>query len=237
MKKLLTFILLAALSVGGVAYSKSKHYNSHQKEFVTKVSTDNLLAISWQNAFCETHRKKRECRNVSPTSYSASHFTLHGLWPQPRNKVNCRGDSKVWLDKNLYSELIKVMPAAKSGLHKHEWKKHGTCYGKKAEEYFKDSISLVEQINSSQVQKLFAKNRGKSLNKKALMQAFDKSFGKGAGRKVKMMCSKGLITELQINLKGEITSETNIIDLLKSAKNARGGCLEGKVDDVGFHRR
>jgi len=235
MKKLLTMILFTVLTVGGFAYSKSKHHSS--KEFVTKVSTDNLLAISWQNSFCETHRKKRECRNVPATAYSASHFTLHGLWPQPRNKVNCRGEKKVFLEKKLYQKLIEVMPAAKSGLHKHEWKKHGTCYGKKADRYFEDSISLVEKINNSEVQKLFAKNIGKSLSKKSIMLAFDKSFGKGSGRKVKMMCHKGLISELQINLSGEITPNSDISKLLKSAKNAKGGCRKGKVDKVGFSKR
>jgi len=234
MKKLITFILLAALAVGGFAYSKNRHQD---KQFATKVSTNNLLAISWQNAFCETHRNKRECRNVDLNSYTASHFTLHGLWPQPRNKVNCRGDHKVWLDKKLYNDLIRVMPAVKSGLHKHEWKKHGTCYGKSADKYFEDSIFLINQINSSAVQKLFSKNIGKTLTKKQIMQAFDKSFGKGAGRKVKMMCKNGLITELQINLKGEITPKSDISKLLKNAKNAQGGCLKGRVDEVGFKKR
>jgi ribonuclease T2 len=234
MKKLTLFILLVALAIGGFAYNSKKYQN---KQLATKVSTNNLLALSWQNAFCETHRNKRECRNVDTNSYTASHFTLHGLWPQPRNKVNCRGERKVWLDKKLYNELINVMPAAKSGLHKHEWKKHGTCYGKKADEYFQDSIFLIEKINNSEVQKLFSKNIGKTLTKKQVMQAFDKSFGKGAGRKVKMMCKSGLITELQINLAGEITSNSDISKLLKSAKNAKGGCMKGKVDEVGFSRR
>lgn len=230
MKKILIILFTVMLAVGAFA-------NTNSKQFVTKISTDNLLAISWQNAFCETHRKKRECRNVDLNSYTASHFTLHGLWPQPRNRVNCRGDKKVWLDKKLYGDLLKVMPAAKRGLHKHEWKKHGTCYGKGADVYFEDSISLINQVNASVVRDIFAKKIGKVLTKKELMQAFDKSFGKGAGRKVKMMCKKGLITELHINLDGEISKGMDISKLLKSAKNAKGGCMKGKVDKAGFSKR
>jgi ribonuclease T2 len=237
MKKLATILFTVLLAVAGVAYNKNQHQSHNSKQFAKGISTDNLLAISWQNAFCETHRKKRECRNVNPTAYSASHFTLHGLWPQPRNKVNCRGGKKVYLEKELYNNLLKVMPAAKSGLHKHEWKKHGTCYGKSADKYFEDSIALIDKINNSAVQKLFAKKTGSTLTKKELMMAFDKSFGKGAGRKIKMMCKKGLITELQINLNGEITPSSDISKLLKSAKNAKGGCMKGKVDKVGFSRR
>ncbi len=199
-----------------------------------KVSTDNLLAISWQNAYCQTHQKKRECRNVKPTHYSASNFTLHGLWPQPRSRQNCKGKRKVFLEKELYMELLEVMPAAKSGLQHHEWKKHGTCYGKDQEGYFKDSIYLVKEINKSPVRDLFARNVGKKITKEQLNRAFNKAFGSGSGRKVKMICKNGLITELRINLKGEITPKSDIKTLLKSAKNAKGGCKSGLVDEVGF---
>jgi ribonuclease T2 len=231
-KKLFMTLFTLLLTVAGLSYSKY-HDRDRTKHF-SKLSTDNLLAISWQNAFCQTHQKKRECRNVKPTAYSASHFTLHGLWPQPRNRVNCKGQRKVFLEKKIYQALLEVMPAAKSGLQHHEWKKHGTCYGKSADEYFADSIALLKQINQSAVLKLFASHVGKELSKKQVMQAFDKSFGKGAGRKVKMVCSKGLITELQINLLGEIDTKTSLSTLLKKAKNAKGGCLKGRVDAVGF---
>jgi len=227
-------MLTLLLSLGSYAYSK---YNgqSAQKSFA-KVSTDNLLAISWQNAFCQTHQNKRECRNVKQTAFSASHFTLHGLWPQPRNRVDCKGPRKVRLEKGLYQELLEVMPAAKSGLQNHEWKKHGTCYGKKADAYFEDAIGLLRQVNASAVRDLFAKNIGKTLTKKNVMMAFDTAYGRGMGRKVKMMCKKGLITELQINLSGKINPKTPLDTLLKKARNAQGGCKKGKVDAVGFKR-
>jgi ribonuclease T2 len=64
--------------------------------------------------------------------------------------------------------------------------------------------------------------------------AFDKAFGKGSGRKVKMVCKNGLVTELWINLKGEIEEDTDIAKLLKKAPIAKGGCQKGKVDAVGF---
>ncbi len=226
-----------ALILASSLFAYTNYHDKHSKKesrTYSKVSTDNLLAISWQNAFCQTHQKKRECRNVKPSAYSASHFTLHGLWPQPRSRSNCKGSKKVRLEKELYQELLEVMPAAKSGLQNHEWKKHGTCYGKSAEGYFKDAISLTRQINTSAVHTLFEKNIGKTLSKEAIMQAFDKAFGKGSGKKVKVMCKKGLITELQINLNGAISETTSLDTLLKKARRAKGGCKRGKVDRVGF---
>lgn len=201
-----------------------------------KVSTKNLLAISWQNAFCETHRNKRECRNVKPSAYSASHFTLHGLWPQPRSRVNCKGVRNFRLPDKLYRQLLVVMPAAKSGLHRHEWKKHGTCYGKSPEAYFKDAISLLEQVNSSVVRELFARNVGKIVTIDQVRFAFDKAFGRGSGRKVKMVCDHGLITELWINLEGKIDRGVSLSELMKNAPSVHGGCKRGRVDAVGFSR-
>jgi len=84
------------------------------------------------------------------------------------------------------------------------------------------------------VRDLFAKNVGKTLTVEQVRFAFDRAFGKGTGRKVKMVCKKGLITELWINLKGKIDENTNISDLMKQAPIAKGGCRKGKVDAVGF---
>jgi len=227
-KRLLTLIFLL-LSVVLYAYSaKSTHHQEHP------LSTKNLLALSWQNAFCQTHQNKRECRRVKPTDFSASHFTLHGLWPQPRSKTYCQKSEKVWLNKALYHELLEVMPAAKSGLHQHEWKKHGTCYGASQENYFKDSIRLLKELNHSKVRDLFVRNVGKTLTLKQVRRAFDNSFGQGSGRKVKMLCHKGLITELQLNLEGEISKTTPLSTLMKHAKTIHGSCQKGRVDRVGF---
>ena len=224
--------MLLMLATALIAYQYGGKYQKQQT--VTQVSTNNLLAISWQNAYCQTHQNKRECRNVKPSHYSASHFTLHGLWPQPRSKVNCKGEHKVYLPKKLYRELLTVMPAAKSGLHKHEWRKHGTCYGKDQEGYFRDSIYLVKKINASPVRDLFAKNVGRILTLQQVRFSFDRAFGKGSGRRVKMVCKNGLITELWLNLKGEIAEGTDLGKLLKNAPIAKGGCQKGKVDAVGF---
>jgi len=48
------------------------------------LAKQNLLAISWQNAFCEMNKYKKECKNMDSKDFGASNFVLHGLWPQPR---------------------------------------------------------------------------------------------------------------------------------------------------------
>jgi ribonuclease T2 len=231
MKNIIKTVVILVLSVGVYAYT---HTATTTQQETSKISTNNLLAISWQNAFCETHRNKKECRNVKPTAYSATHFTLHGLWPQPKNNTFCKKTERVFLDKPLYSELLHVMPAARSGLHQHEWKKHGTCYNSSPERYFQDSIALVQQINRSEVRHFFARNIGENVTIKQVRFTFDKAFGQGSGRKIKMQCQKGMITELQINLKGDIASMSTLSKLMHNAPNAQDGCQRGRIDRVGY---
>ena len=44
------------------------------------------------------------------------------------------------------------MPAVLSGLERHEWIKHGTCFGGEANAYF-NAAGLAEQVNASPVER------------------------------------------------------------------------------------
>jgi ribonuclease T2 len=215
----------------------------------TKRSTHNLLALSWHNAFCQTHRKKRECRrplvSFKPLR-GDSRFVLHGLWPQPKNRQYCNVDKYLvgadkngqWhylpclaLEESTQQTLQEVMPGVASDLHKHEWVKHGTCYGTGVEQYFQDSIDLVEQIRGSSLEKLFQANEGKRVNLKAIRQAVNSSFGSGSGNSVELRCKGGLITEVWFHLHGE---GSELKSLLKSSKIVRSRCQSGLIDSAGF---
>jgi len=209
-------------------------------------SKQNLLAISWQNAFCQTHQYKKECKSMNFKDFGASNFVLHGLWPQPRNNQYCnvskkeigKDKNKQWyklekldLNSTVRSELSKVMPGYSSNLHKHEWIKHGTCYGTPANAYYNDAMILLTQVNSSAVQKYFKLNIGKTVRLKEIRQVFDKEFGKGAGKHVTMNCKKGLITELWLHL-GKGGDDLN--GLFTKGETPKSRCHKGRVDPVGF---
>ncbi len=208
-----------------------------------------LLALSWQPAFCQTHQSKKECSNQTEDRYDASHFTLHGLWPQPRSNVYCNvsrnekqlDEQKKWerlprltLRQNTYNDLTKTMSGVASFLHRHQWIKHGTCYSATPEEYFRESIMLADQVNTSAVRDFFAANIGKTVSAADIKAKFDAAFGAGAGDKVKIKCSNGMIAELWININGEIDEHTQLKDLLKNADHASSSCREGLIDPVGY---
>jgi ribonuclease T2 len=209
-----------------------------------------LLAVSWQNAFCETHRNKPECRRaLSQNSAANNRFTLHGLWPQPKDKLYCGVPSKLkMLDKRgLWNRLPEpklseatrkalqeVMPGVRSGLHRHEWIKHGICYGAPAEEYFKKAIKLTKKVNDSKLAMLFRNNVGKRITLQQVRFAADRSFGRGAGKRIEMRCRNGMITELWIHLYGRHLEPLE--SMIKKARPARSRCKSGIVDAPGWRK-
>ena len=215
--------------------------------------TQYVLAVNWQPAFCELSPRKAECRDQRANSFEASNFTLHGLWPQPRSNEYCdvsprdrfASEDGRWRDLpqldlplSLRRELDQVMPGSQSALDRYEWTKHGTCYGTDARTYYADALDLLEALNTSQVADLFAGNIGKRITLAQIRDAFDAAFGPGAGQRVEVSCTEDgnriLITELTINLTGDIDGPNFLATLIAAASPADGGCRSGQVDAVGL---
>ena len=212
-----------------------------------------VFALSWQPAFCETKSKKTECQAMTGSSFAATNFTLHGLWPQPNGNFYCAvsaadraNDKGNWqdlppvdLDGATRSELDKVMPGTASQLDRHDWIKHGTCYGKDQQAYFADALALMRQVNDSPVRELFENNIGKELTSGQIRAAFDSAFGKGTGDRVRVSCfndrGRRMIGELTLGLAGPIGPNSSLKDLmLASAPTENAGCPRGEVDRVGL---
>ena len=227
----------------------SKISNKENKKALSlakSTSKQNLLALSWQNAFCQTHQYKKECKSMSIKDFGTTHFVLHGLWPQPRNNQYCnvskkeigKDKNKQWnklndldLNSTVRAELSELMPGYSSNLHKHEWVKHGTCYGTDANSYYFNAMALLTQVNESALQQYFKLNIGKQVRLKEIRKVVDKAFGKGAGDHVTMNCKKGLITELWFHL-GNGNDSLN--ELLLKGETPKSRCHKGRIDPVGY---
>lgn len=210
-----------------------------------------VLAISWEPAFCESSGA-RECRNQKATSYEATRFALHGLWPQPRSRAYCgvsasdqatdkahdwAGLPPVDLTPSVRSNLAQVMPGTQSLLERHEWIVHGTCSGASQDTYFARAALFTGTINNTAVARLFAANIGKRLDGRAIRAAFDTAFGKGAGNRVRISCDddggRRLITEITVGLRGDVMGTGGIGELIAGSSPTDPGCSGGIVDPVG----
>lgn len=231
---------------------------------------ENLLAISWLPTFClsDDGARARECQRLRPSDKYATQFSIHGLWPNDLDDdalypcychldrpLACNTRRKAFASINistdLRNELQTKMPGIQSGfLHRHEWTKHGTCYekynsgmgkGSDAQEYYRDTVLMLDQVNNSIVRELFKKNIGKFLTDDLIYQAFDKAFGQGASDKVFIDCKshngERHISELLIGLGGEIKPDSDIAALIKASPSRykytkKHSCKSGRVTIV-----
>jgi ribonuclease T2 len=212
-----------------------------------------VLAISWEPAFCEGLPDKVECKGETASSFEASNFALHGLWPQPRSNSYCGVSAAdkasdnahdwpalpaVTLSPATKAALDKIMPGTQSALERHEWITHGTCFGADQETYFSAAVAAAGAINASAVRDLFASHIGQSLTLTEIRAAFDKSFGAGAGERVRVACqpdgNRRIIEELTIGLSGSVGKAGDIAALILAAPSTSGGCPSGIVDQVGL---
>ena len=208
-----------------------------------------VLALSWQPAFCEIHRRKDECRGQTAERPDASRFSLHGLWPQPRDNSYCGVDARArrldlegdWkalpaldLKPATRERLDGLMPGARSGLQQHEWTTHGTCYGTDADTYFSQAMDLAEQVNASRVRVLFQGRRGRHVSATEVRAAFDADFGRGAGDRVRLVCEEGMVSEIRLSLKGTVSEGSRIGPLMQAGPSLSNSCQGGRVDEAGF---
>jgi ribonuclease T2 len=215
--------------------------------------TQFVLSLGWEPGFCESHNTKSECVSETSDRFDATHFVLHGLWPQPRRREYCnvsrdlidqdkRGDWQALPSVDLSTETREhvaiVMPGTQSLLDRHEWLRHGTCYGSDAETYFRQALSLVDAVNSSPVQALFAGNVGREISISAIKDAFNSGFGSGAGDRIRLACkrdgSRLLITEITIGLGARPDDNTPPGDLIRASNPIDPGCPSAIVDPVGY---
>ncbi len=208
-----------------------------------------VLCAIWQPAFCEPRPNRPECVSLTPERVDARQFSLHGLWPQPIGRAYCgiaapdrqTAESGDWghlprpdLSTATRTQLERRMPGTAGGLERHEWAKHGSCYGTDAETYFRQALALLAQLNDSQVQRLFESNIGNRLRAEQVQVAFDRAFGPGSGERVRLECDQeGRITELRIRLKGPIRDRSALAELIRAAPTHALGCRGGWVDRAG----
>lgn len=105
-----------------------------------------VLSLSWSPNWCALEGDRRQ----APQCDRDHGWTLHGLWPQ-----NERG----WPDycntpepapsRRITTGMEDIMGS--SGLAWHQWKKHGTCSGLAAQDYFALSRVAYDRVNRPEV--------------------------------------------------------------------------------------
>jgi ribonuclease T2 len=125
------------------------------------------------------------------------------------------------------------MPGYASALYKHEWIKHGTCYGTDASRYYSDAAHWTDQIAQGSVGRLLQSNIGKRITLRQLRKALGRDFGDKAGEKLDLRCDHGKISELWIHIGGD---SSNLKDQILAGSHTHSRCQGGIVDAPGYER-
>jgi len=89
-----------------------------------------VLSLSWSPQYCASNGGRTDAQCGGGREYG---FVLHGLWPQfERGFPGDCGTAS--LSNQIVDRMLPIMPSA--ALIRHEWRKHGTCSGLEASQYF-----------------------------------------------------------------------------------------------------
>ena len=99
------------------------------------------LALSWSPTWCGIERNEDEDQCQPGRRFA---FVVHGLWPQYEKgwPQNCGAGER--LPERLIDAQLDIMPA--KFLVIHQWRKHGSCSGLKAGEYFAEVRERFEAV-------------------------------------------------------------------------------------------
>ncbi len=98
-----------------------------------------VLSLSWSPEYCA------KSGAGDPQCARPYAFVAHGLWPQHERGWPSDCPSKERVSDATIERLLPLMPSRRLIIH--EWRKHGTCSGLKADAYFGQIERAYRAIN------------------------------------------------------------------------------------------
>lgn len=159
-----------------------------------------VLSLSWSPNWCEL---EGDARNSDQCDDRHDHgWILHGLWPQFHRGYPsyCRTSQRP-PSRGMTAAMGDIMGTP--GLAWHQWKKHGTCSGLSAEDYFALSRTAYEQVQRPQI---FRKlDRTVKLPAKVVESAFLEANPDWTKSMLTITCKQGHIQEARLCLSRDLT--------------------------------
>ena len=176
-----------------------------------------VLALSWTPTWCALEGDARGSEQCDASKDFG--WTLHGLWPQFHQgwPSFCRTSARQ-PSRSMTNGMSDIMGT--SGLAWHQWKKHGTCSGLSASDYYALSREAYRTINRPA---LFRKLKDPvKVPAKVIEEAFLKENTHLKANQLTITCKKGRIQEARVCLSKELEPVPCGRDTIKdcSMKNA-----------------
>ncbi|MEM9270774.1 MAG: ribonuclease T, partial [Pseudomonadota bacterium] len=107
-----------------------------------------VLALSWSPNWCALEGDARDAEQCDTEADFG--WILHGLWPQYHQgwPAHCPSAERP-PSRTMTSEMTDIMGS--SGLAWYQWKKHGTCTGLSAPDYYALSREAYDRVTRPEV--------------------------------------------------------------------------------------
>jgi ribonuclease T2 len=151
-----------------------------------------LLSLSWAPTYCLTHANDSE--ECSGKGYT---FVLHGLWPQydaGGYPENC--PTQFELSADAIAKGRTLYPSER--LMQHEWRRHGTCSGLDAREYFDTAERATAVIKTPTT--LAASHSGQSLTAARIANLFQGANPQLPEGAMTVVCTRAELSEVRVCL-------------------------------------
>lgn len=154
-----------------------------------------VLSLSWSPNWCKQVGDARHEDQCDPRHNYG--WVLHGLWPQKERGFPsyCRTANRP-PSRALTNSMVDVMGS--SGLAWHQWKKHGSCTGLSARNYYRLSRTAYDQVNRPAIFRKLTKDI--KLPAKVVEQAFMETNPKLLQNQITITCKSGYIQEVRLCL-------------------------------------
>lgn len=172
-----------------------------------------VMSLSWTPSWCSL---EGDDRNSPQCMSGKGHgFTLHGLWPQYSKggwPSFCRSHNRQ-PSRAMTAQMADIMGT--SGLAWHQWKKHGSCSGLSAKDYYALSRQAYNQIKRPSIFRRLKKDI--TLDAGVVEDAFMESNPNLKDNQITITCRSHKIQEVRICL-------TKELELTECAKDVSYDC-------------
>ncbi|MEM9351003.1 MAG: ribonuclease T2 [Pseudomonadota bacterium] len=170
-----------------------------------------VLALSWSPNWCALEGKARGAEQCERDLG----WSLHGLWPQYNEgwPAFCPTPERA-PSRAMTAAMADIMGS--SGLAWHQWRKHGTCAGVSAEEYFSQSRFAYESVVRPPV--LRQLDRRFQISAKVIEDAFLQSNPDLEPDMITITCRQGHIQEARICLTKGLVPRTCGRDVMRDCQ-------------------
>lgn len=159
-----------------------------------------VLSLSWSANWCAREGDARRSDQCDPRHDHG--WILHGLWPQYTRgwPAFCQTAQRP-PSRGMTNDMADIMGSA--GLAWHQWKKHGTCSGLSAEDYYALSRRAYNSLTRPAVFRRL--QRPVKLPAAVVEQAFLKANPEWAPDMLTVTCKDGYIHEARLCLSRDLS--------------------------------